>query len=291
MTKRFFSILTFVFLLLSPIIAHADVVMGNDFFYEIKDKTKPMTEGRRGKRIIINSPLGYVIPKVKPGSKEGVPTGEGYHSGTGYKDIENPKHDVFVFKNGLIFTIEATYLYKGEYWGVMSPSHMYQPSGWILMSDLLVFYEKEDFEIENNDNFYIYTGSYDAVLSAERLVQWQWPGSDKEKRVIDDTGKIHLYANVHFAYKDAEGREWGKSKYSEWWICLSDPENSSNIPAFNPTPEPRRWVPPNDDKNLPQSSTQSGQEDPKKGQSSTQTRQEPPGNRSRRAGCGSGPPK
>ena len=68
-------------LVLTPHVAYADVVMGNEFYYRNMDKTEPIGEWRRGKRFTINSPQGYVIPKVVPGSDAGVPSGVGYRSG------------------------------------------------------------------------------------------------------------------------------------------------------------------------------------------------------------------
>ena len=241
MKKRFLSrlvvIFAIIFLLTLPSIANADVVHGNDFYYKNMDKTKNI--GSR--RFIINSPAGYVIPKEEPGSEKGIPSVMGYYDSGGKEgDIDGPEDVVFVFKNGEIFTITATYLLNGEYWGVMLPSHRYQPAGWVLMDDLLMIYDRPYFEAENKDNFYKYTGSYDAVLSAKKLVEWQWPGSDREKRIVEDD--IPNYADVLYAYKDREGREWGKTSYTEWWICLSDPENSE-IPAFYPARKLAKWAP------------------------------------------------
>ena len=178
--------------------------------------------------------------------------------------------DFFIFKNGEIITITHTYLHNGKYWGVMSFSHTYQPPGWIPMDELLVAYDFRAFEALNNDVFYTYTGSSDAILSSDRLVLWQWPGSDGEKRIIDDEYfKIKDIA-IHRAYMDEDGREWGyasidleyvysdgigeeilgdayydrqtETSYLVEWICLSDPGNS-NIPSFNPAPKPANWSP------------------------------------------------
>jgi len=88
----------------------------------------------------------------------------------------------------------------------------------------------------------MYTGSYDAVLSANKLILWEWPGSDREKRIIENNETISKLANVVYAYKDKDGREWGKTSYMEGWICLSDPENSK-IPAFYLGSEPIHWLP------------------------------------------------
>lgn len=209
MTRRVLSfVLVAAVLLVASPIAYADAIFGNQFFYENEDRTEQISGGRFGRGFMINSPSGYVIPTDEPGSENGIPSSFGYYSGWGYEDIDEPEEDIFVFRNGEIVSIEATYLHDGRYWGVMSPSHRYQPPGWVLMDDLLVIYQTEDFERENSDSFYTYTGSYDAVLAARRLVDWQWPGSDREKRIINDN--IQRYADVRYAYMDEEGRECGK---------------------------------------------------------------------------------
>ncbi|HPF56901.1 MAG TPA: hypothetical protein PLV03_10210, partial [Clostridiales bacterium] len=192
------------------------------------------SERSYGKSFIINSPLGYVIPVEEPGSDKGIPTNLGY--GTHFGETA-PNTDIFIFKNGEVTTITAVYLYNGEYWGVMSPSHVYQPPGWVLMDDLLMRYESEDFERENEDEIYEFTGTFN-TLPLKKLVVWQWPGSDREKIVID-VFYIENYENVYFAYKDSEGREWGQ--IASGWICLSDPENKTDIPSFNPALKPVKW--------------------------------------------------
>ena len=217
------SMLVYLVLLL-PDASYADVVFGNDFYYENKDKTEPVDENSRWnwRIFVVNSPAGYVYAKDEPG--------------LGY--IEGNR----LFSNGELVSIEATYCLEGEYWGVMPPSHSYMYPGWIPMEELLLVFEQQDFESVNKNSFYDYTGSYDAVLSVKRLVEWQWPGSDREKRIYDDKEVIARNADVQYAYMDKDGREWGKTYYNERWICLSDPGNSK-IPAFYPAPDPTGWSP------------------------------------------------
>jgi len=235
--KRFICVFTVIIFFAFPLSLHADVVFWNDFFYENEDKTEDIG----WESFIINSPSGYVIPTDEPGSGKGVPSNRGYKTNI-YGDVyEPPKYNIFVFNNGEHCRIEAIYLYNGEYWGVMSPNHWYQPPGWILMDDLLVEYKREDFEKENENNFYTYTGSFDAVLSAEKIVLWEWPGSDGGKRIIDNEEHNMKSSHFLFAYKDSEGREWCKSSYTTGWICMSDPENKTDIPMFYPAPNPIKW--------------------------------------------------
>jgi len=246
MSKRIFAVFFAAFLLfVSPLLVYADAVMGNEFQYKNRDKTEPLGDFGFGKVFVVNSPAGYIIPRKEPGSVEGISTNSGYPSGWGnsQEDLERAKRDYFIFLNGEIIRVVAIYLHTGDYWGIMSPGHIYQPPGWVLMDDLLMIYQQDDFERENEDDFYAYTGSYDAVLSAKMLVQWEWPGSDREKRIVDiedSFRSIHSYADVHYAYMDQDGREWGKSVYSNKWICLTDPENR-RIPAFYPAPDPVNW--------------------------------------------------
>ena len=203
MIKRFFVLFFVVLLLMPQLSAYADVVIGNEFAYLNEKNTRPIRGRYYGRRFVINSPSGYVIPREEPGSDNGVPSNLGYRSGWGGRDIDEPEHDIFVFRNGEIFLIEATYLHKGVHWGIMSPSHMYQPPGWVLMDEMLMIFEREDFEQIHQHEFYEYTGCYDVVLEAERLVIWEWPGSDREKRIIENMDTIQRSANVLFAYVTA----------------------------------------------------------------------------------------
>ena len=244
MSKRIYSVLlAAVLLFISSPIVYSDVVMSNKFLLKNKDNAECMwpVSGR----FVVNSPSGYIIPREEPGSEKGVSTQSSYKGTSPGGRDDKPytyRGEVFIFMNGEIIDITHVYLHNGEYWGVMSYSHTYQPPGWMLMDELLLLYEREDFEEEHYAELYEYTGSYGAVLSAKKLVLWQWPGSDREKIIIEDKEDIINYANVFFAYKDKEGREWGKTKHLHWWICLSDPANSK-IPAFNPAQEPVKWSP------------------------------------------------
>jgi len=243
MIKRFLLVISVV-ILLSPLLAshhvHADVVYGNDFFWENRDKTEPIWDNwPPSKGFIVNSPLGYVIPKEEPGSDKGIPTYLGYR-GMGDENATMPTSDVWIFNNGETVYVNATYLHNGEYWGNTEPSHMYKPSGWVLMDELLMLYTRQDFESENKDSIYTYSGDCEVFFPAGRLVVWQWPGSDREKRIIDKEEATNLCAGNYYLYMDQKGREW--VTYAGGWVCLNDPANSK-IPSFYPAPEPIRWSP------------------------------------------------
>ncbi|MCL1866476.1 MAG: hypothetical protein FWF82_03610 [Oscillospiraceae bacterium] len=116
------------------------------------------------------------------------------------------------------------------------------------MSDLSEPYQQEDWEKENKAYFYPYTGSYEAILSADKLVEWQWPGSDRERIIIDFEEIVNTYKDdfrkpsdfILCAYTDGDGREWVKLYWNFGWVCVSDPENRE-IPMFNPAPPSQMW--------------------------------------------------
>jgi hypothetical protein len=221
---------------------------GNDFI----GKSKNITE-QLDRRFYINSPSGYAAPKEEPGSEKEILT----YEDKGIKFSTSPPEVVLMYHNDDIVHIARTYLQNGKYWGATSSGLDYFPSGWIPMDELLMLYERQDFEEENKNHLYIYTGNYDAVFAAERHILWQWPGSDREKRIIDREDYVLKNIDVLYAYKDSQSREWGyvnlnyaymyegEQGYTfrrEGWICLTDPSNSS-IPAFNPAPAPIIWSP------------------------------------------------
>jgi len=225
MIKRLILVLVVALLLIPSVAVHADAIIVNQFY----GKHRGEIEVVYGDRLfIIDSPSGYVFPKEEPGSEKVVPTGWGYQ-GRGGQEVITSRDGMYVFENGDLVHIMGTYHQDRRYWGIMRTSHMYQPSGWIPMDEVLVIYHSVDFNNENAGAFYAYTGSYDAILSAKKLVLWQRPGSDREKIIYDNEEYIQGYTNASRAYKDEDGREWGQFGLS--WVCLSDPENSK-IPAF-----------------------------------------------------------
>ena len=238
MTRRVLMILlSAIFLLASSPIAYADVVMGNDFQSRHKDEIQKLDRVR----FCANGPDGYVTIRETPGWEN-----EEYLDWHG---------EISEYQNGEELFMHGYYTLKGEYWGLMEiGTHRYYPPGWIPMDRLLAIYTPIDFEEENKDSFHAYTGNYNALYAAERIVLWQWPGSDREKRVLDNDGLTLKSANALRAYTDKEGCEWGYieisytypasyyTSHAASWICLTDPANSQ-IPAFNPAPKPVKWSP------------------------------------------------
>jgi len=249
MTKRFVMIFIVVLLLVPSVNIQADAILGNEFYDKNRNKTETL-----GKRFYINSPSGSYTLKEAPGSEKDLSLFSEYYPATPYI-------------NGAIIDIGSIYLHGGKYWGIPPTSHKYSYPGWIPMDYLLMLYEREDFEAEHYDSFYAYTGSLNAVREAKEIVLWQWPGSDREKRIVDGKDFTIIDSDYFLAYKDASGREWGyiNVSYAYWgntsfgymiprggmsswsnnrkeWICLSDPTNSK-IPSFYPAPEPKKWSP------------------------------------------------
>jgi len=229
-------VFAFIFMLIYTVVVSADVVIGA--YYSGKEKIVQVLESGT---FVANAPRGYLFKEPKADSKQEREAFIDYFG----EDPPWPK-----FENGTVVHIEEVYLYKGRYWGVTPTGHLHSNPGWIPMEYLLQIYNHNDFEKENSGKFYEYTGNYNAIYQAKKVVFWQWPGSDREKKIYFDYGK-YLDIERNKAYRDMDGREWGKAYYNtyrgrrffEGWVCLSDPENI-NIPAFNPAPEPVKWVPP-----------------------------------------------
>jgi len=236
MIKRFFIVFAVVFLLMPALTARADVVYGNEFLSRHSNKTEPLNCS-----FYVHGVDGYVSAKKAP----------------------NSKAEVYKYENGITIRIAATYKHNGKYWGVTPGGHGPAPV-WVPMDQLLTCYSYTDFEIENKDKLYDFTGSFDALRASEEFYVWQWPGSDQDKihYFTDNSDIKDVHAlRAKYAYMDDTGREWvyiiiwqgyggGLSHFgsAEGWICISDPKNSE-IPAFYPAPEPRKWSPENSSEN------------------------------------------
>jgi len=231
MIKRFVIVLTVLFLFMPPLIVRADAVMGNDFEFKNRDKTEPLNRS-----FYVNGPNGRASAKEAPGSKT----------------------EVTSYENGRIIEIASVYRHRGTYWGITPMGHAYYMPGWFLMDDLLLYYDRKDFEDEHKDEFYDYTGDFEVLWTSEEFYIWRWPGSDRAiyKYEVDEYAGLDESA-IHpkYAYMDENGREWvyiriwdgfvaSLSRYgsADGWVCMSDPSNN-DIPAFNPAPESRKWTP------------------------------------------------
>ena len=235
MKNRFTIVFVCLILAFVPSAVFADVVMGNDFFYDNEDETEYI-----GRLFIANSGKGYVSSQIEPGAG---------------KTVEK-------FENGNMVPISYVYGKAGTYWGMLPIGHYLWMPSWIPMDDLLMLYDVEDFEEEHQSELYRFTGSLDSLYEAGQFYFWRWPGSDWAKILVDlndhfgsdpDMDDINNEFETGLAYMDSEGREWvsvstwGGSPYA-WmygrtgagWVCISDPADG-DIPAFNASPDPTLW--------------------------------------------------
>jgi len=245
MIKRFLVILIVILLLAPPVLVSADVVIGNDFEWEHKDELIRLERSL----FIVNGPDGYVIAREEPGSTKD----------TIKSDWDGIEATVS-FDNGAIVYMSSVYVYKGEYWGVMQTGHHVYIPGWILMDDLLMYYDYRDFAEQYKVDLYDFTGSIDKMRTVDEFYIWQWPGSDRERILytVDEYSDLDKKAAIRTgqAYMDDNDREWVyvtiwdgfSSGYSrggsaQGWICLDDLANEGDIQAFNPAPGPTKWSP------------------------------------------------
>ena len=230
MKRCFATLLVVVVLAMAiPLTAGADVLIEpkNEFF---ERNSNDIVYLRRD--FYVNGRNGFVTVVTEPGSKR----------------------EIGKLENGGIYQIQYTYNHNGGIWGVIDveiPGRPYQDwkRGWAPMDDFLVVYDSISFEEDFQDELFTYTGSIDALLEAQELVFWKWPGSGI---IIGSWDESVLNApemdfwkrwDEFLSYIDREGRQWiAPPSMIHQWICLSDPSNR-NIPAFNPAPEPAIWQP------------------------------------------------
>jgi hypothetical protein len=263
MIKRFFIIFAMTALLTSTLTVYADMIWSNSFLDKNRHK---MTELERY-MFVVDSESGALTAKEEPGSDKEFKLW----------DYQNAHQ----YENGQGINLTKVYNHNGEYWGIGDYGGHGGPSGWFPMNQLLVMYDRKDFIVDYENEFYNYTGVFDIELLNEKLVTWRWPGSDSAKTTYNFAEGDGYYdgievkkLNIHYAYKDVQEREWGYveieavinvsighgalgKSLQTWdaWICLDDPANDSNIPSFNPAPEPKKWSPnpdaPVGSKNIP----------------------------------------
>jgi len=260
---RFLSILLIIILVPKHYV-YADMVFGNAFANQNSDKIKSVAdEGFRSKRFIANSPSGYIIPKVEPGSKKGI-SPSFYYPRWNDQYVITLKNE-FAFINGELIDITHTIFHNGQYFGVMAPTHSYQPPGWVLMDELLLVFDRDNWEEKHRMDFYYdQNHNLETIYAAKQIVFWLWPGSDREKWILNCTLDEFNFQNIwlDYSYKDHNDKEWGKivikysyrsrpssdtdgfpiERYDSGWVYLSDPENS-NIPAFYPAAAGIKWSP------------------------------------------------
>ena len=196
-----------------PAIVFADVIVEpeNDFYQKHQSRILVL-----GRRFVANGEDGSVSVQNAPGS-----------SGSAAK-----------IENGETAFMKYSCRYDGAFWGFTT-----ERSGWVKLDQMLVLYDYVAFEEEHKDEIYRYSGDYAAIKETNAAIAWPWPGCGTPLWIIRDVNSDSL--RVVHAYRDEGGREWGFVRYifgsKNIWVCLSDPLNRA-IPAFNPAPEPVRWV-------------------------------------------------
>ena len=213
MKKHLTALIAVCFLLASSLAAYADLLIEpeNDFYDRYRDKIVYL-----GRSFSANGADGFVFVRTEPGSKK----------------------NLAKVANGETFFVRYSCLYNGDYWGFI-----FDHSGWIKLSEMLVLYDYVAFEEDHLDELYLYSGDYAAIKETCSAIAWPWPGADALLWTIEDLNIDNF--RVSHAYKDDAGREWGFVTYlygsRNIWFCLSDPLNR-DIPVFNPVPEPGVWV-------------------------------------------------
>ena len=213
MKKYIFALIVACFLLIPATVAYADSIVepDNDFYYQHENQIVYLD-----RVFCVNDTYGSASIKKEPGAKS---------------DIAKLTNDKTVY-------LQYSCLYDGEYWGFAL-----KYSGWIKMEELLVLYDYVAFGEEHLEEFYAYEGDYSEIKKTDSAIAWPWPGAETSLWTIEDLETTSF--SVSCAYKDGQGREWGFVPYFygniNIWVCLSDPLNS-DIPAFNPAPEPITWV-------------------------------------------------
>ena len=247
MVKRFLVLFVVCFLLMPLPDAYANVIMPQPPVPPKSDVSDVIASPNRSKFVdlnrsfFINGESGSVPLKRTPGS-----------------NIE-----IAALENNEVYFIRYAYNYQGEFWGFLHQVHPVRRiriHGWVRMDQLLLRYDLTSFLEEHEDEFYSFTGSYEALKTAEEIVTWTWPGSGIiRSRGSIDAQRIENICISHtfftrLAFMDEHGHEWvffdrfplpSEFRFISYapyvWINLSDPSNS-DIPAFNP-PRPVVWQP------------------------------------------------
>ena len=220
------ALLAAVFALALPLAAGADLIPepDNDFYRRHFSGCTPLQRS-----FYANGRSGSVSLRAEPGAK----------------------NEGMVFENGTELFIMYTYNNGGEIWGVTEIWETGE-NGWLPMVDLLLVYDHISFAEDHLDEFYTYSGVYEALKTIPDLIFWTWPGSGEIDSILESKWRSNSEHEAIFlagdkpAYKGADGLEWVFIPYlfgrRDAWICLGDPMNM-DIPASNPAPEPELWQP------------------------------------------------
>ncbi|MCL2002490.1 MAG: hypothetical protein FWG72_00605 [Oscillospiraceae bacterium] len=218
MFKRILTLAAACLLLLPLLLpAAADVLIEprNSFYERNAEQCVPLN-----RLFYINGEDGYLSVNDEPGSRR----------------------ETARLLNGEQVFIMFTYDRSGKPWGVYEHG---SDTGWLPMGGLYPVHDVFWFMDEYADELYPYTGDNEALLSADSIVVWPWPGAGTDGYTFPNENLQWL--DVTTAYTDPDGREWGFIGYfygrRNVWICLADPANDA-IPAFHPAPEPQLYPQP-----------------------------------------------
>ena len=220
MFKRYVISLIICLLFTHMSIAYADIIIepDNDFYKQHQGQINTL-----GRSFVANGESGSVGVKKEPGARS----------------------DWNRLQNGEAVYIQYSCLYNGAYWGITEwvGDKTGGKFGWVKLDEMLVLYDYVSFDEDHLDEFYAYRGDYAAITETRAALAWPWPGSEAPLWTVEDLDTENF--RVSHAYTDEQGREWGFVNYlygsRNIWVCLSEPLNR-DIPVFNPTPAPARWV-------------------------------------------------
>lgn len=238
--KKVALILAVLMMFALPAPVYADVVFGNDFAYQHENELTQLDRSA----YIVNSPEGYIIAQLEPGQSE-VVAGEQYESTIGPPQAGA---ELMRFENGELIYLSRYYLYRGnEYWGVTPVSHSSSYAVWVPMDEVMVAYTGDDWYEAHQDACFEVSSNQTQYFEESEVALWSWPGSSREKTILE-TKDLDIV--LEHTYADSEGRSWGyvradlMYRFSYYgWVCLDDPSNKTDIPAFFPEPDPQPWEP------------------------------------------------
>lgn len=161
---------------------------------------------------------------------------EGYV--TAYKAPDSSK-EVAKIMNGKAFSVSFAWQDKeGNTWGIIE-LNLFKPEegesraedadfGWIPMTDMAKIYNGEDFFREHEAEFGQYQGELDDYKVQDKLIVWEYPGSEKIKSLVYGQMLENDIPAYEHLYTDADGNRWTYIGYyygsHRGWICMDHPE-------------------------------------------------------------------
>ena len=170
---------------------------------------------------------------------------------------DNPEEEKITdaLENGSVLFVSFTYENShGEDWGVIqyrreengevTPDYGGDPedssikTGWVLMNELSLVYDSEEFKKEHQEEIKENTEEIHLSPDGEQEVQfWSYPGSgDIIGSSSYEIGKM-TFSEI---YEAPDGEQWGYAAYhygmKDFWVCISRPY-AVDLPVTAPDPE------------------------------------------------------